>query len=320
MPGFCVLRPRDGARHFCTVQNNEVRPNRDIESFLLSGQFEIEEMWGWDQLADYLNELAALRAGTPFSELGISQRRQASLPGLIVLGAAGQPKLVSSPYVLNNTAETPAGSFAHLRLQGVMRSQDGMSSRGVTSLVNDIQAAYQNENIAGILLEVNSGGGESLAGTILQSALNNSHKPVVVLAHMMASAALRATLPATEIVASAEGAQAGSIGTFITLDKSFAQWYNAWYEDIYADKSSNKNRDFREFLAGNREALKKTINRSNQIFLDEVQAFRPLRRDVEHTLSGAMFHAREAKSRGLVDSIGSFTYATQRLAAYARRA
>lgn len=300
------------------MTESKVRPNRDIENFILSGQFEMDEMWGWDQLAQYMNDLYALSQGAPYQELGISSRRSASQPSLIVLTTSG-PRFVRDAYTIHTPEETPAGSFAHLRLQGVMRSQDGISSRGVSNLAADIQAAYQNENIDGILLEVNSGGGESLAGTMLQGALADAPKPVVVYAHMMASAALRATLPATEIVASGEGAQAGSIGTFITLDRSFAEWYKTWYEDLYADKSTNKNREFRDFLEGNRDTLRKSINRSNQVFLDEVQAYRPLRRDVEHTLSGAMFTAREAKSRGLVDSIGSLTYATQRLAAYAGR-
>jgi ClpP class serine protease len=300
------------------VTKNEVRPNRDIENFVLSGQFEMDEMWGWDQLAQYMNDLYALSVGTPYQELGISSRRASSLPSLIVQSSSGL-RFVRDANIIHRPEETPAGSFAHLRLQGVMRSQDGISSRGVGSLLSDIQAAYQNENIEGILLEVNSGGGESLSGTMLQGALADAPKPVVVYAHMMASAALRATLPVDEIVASGEGAQAGSIGTFITLDRSFAEWYKTWYEDIYADKSTNKNREFRDFLEGNRDTLRKSINRSNQVFLDEVQAYRTLRRDVEHTLSGAMFNAREAKSRGLVDSIGSLTYATQRLAAYAGR-
>lgn len=300
------------------MTKNEVRPNRDIENFILSGQFEMDEMWGWDQLAQYMNDLYALSVGMPYQELGISSRRASSLPSLIVQSSSGV-RFVRDANIIHHPKETPAGSFAHLRLQGVMRSQDGISSRGVSSLLSDIQAAYQNENIEGILLEVNSGGGESLAGTMLQGALADSPKPVVVYAHMMASAALRATLPVAEIVASGEGAQAGSIGTFITLDRSFAEWYKTWYEDLYADKSVNKNREFRDFLEGNRDTLRKSINRSNQVFLDEVQAYRPLRRDVEHTLSGAMFNAREAKSRGLVDSIGSLTYATQRLAAYAGR-
>jgi len=234
-----------------------------------------------------------------------------------VLSASG-PSIVGSER-LNDPETTPVGSFAHLRLQGVMRSSDGASSRGIDQLVNDYHAANSNPNIAGVLLEVNSGGGESLAGTKLQSVISGSPKPTVAWAHLMASAALRGALPADEIIASSQAAQVGSIGTYITLSRDFARYYNAWYEDIYADKSTRKNSDFREFLKGNTEPLRQAINRSNDFFLDEVQSFRTLKGNVEDTLSGAMFHAKEAKSRGLIDSIGNFNYAVPRLEAAVKR-
>lgn len=295
----------------------EVRRNRDIDNFLLTGQFEIDEQWGFEQLADYANELMLLRAGAEFKDLGIAARRHSALPGIIDMSGAS-PKLVSNPEILKSAEMTPSGSFAHLRLQGVMRSQDGASSRGIGSLVNDFHNAFQNDNIAGVLLEANTGGGESLSGTMLQGIMADSPKPVVVWAHFLGSAGVRATLPASEIIASSEAGQIGSIGTFLTLSKDFASYYTAWYEDIYADKSSNKNKEFREYLKGNMQPLRDSVNRSNDFFTDEVQRYRQLKRDVEHTLSGAMFTAKEARSRGLIDGIGNFTYAVSRLQANVR--
>lgn len=294
---------------------SELKKNQDIEGFILTGQFEIEEQWGFEQLANYLNEVKLLQAGADYKDLGLSSRRKSSFPSIIT----SESKVIDDSVTLRNVEMTPPGSFAHLKLQGVMRSQDGASSRGIDSLVKDIHSANQNENIQGILLEVNTGGGESLAGTILQSVLADSSKPVVVWAHLLASAGVRATLPADEIIASSQAAQIGSIGTFITLSKDFGRYYTAYYEDIYADKSSNKNRDFREYLKGNTQPIREMINKSNQFFLDEVQSYRHLKRDTDHTLSGAMFYASEAKSRGLIDGIGSFNYAVSRLKANVMR-
>lgn len=299
--------------------NTEVRPNRDIEQFLLSGNFEINEAWGFDQLAEYINDLNALRAGASYADLGIAARRHSALPRVVTLSAAGTPSVITDPEALRDPAYTPPGSYAHLRLQGVMRSQDGMSSRGVNTLIDDIHAANQNPNIEGILLEVNTGGGESTAGAMLQSVIADSPKAVVTWAHFMGSAGVRATLPSDEIVASSEGAEIGSIGTFVTLLRGFSNFYNANYQDIYADKSPNKNREFRQLLGGDMSGLKEYVNRTNEYFLNEVAAYRPLKGDVAHTLSGAMFFAREAKRRGLIDSIGSYNYALGRLEANARR-
>lgn len=307
------------------MQAESIPTNKQIDAFIATGRFEIDEQWGMEQFAEYHNELALLRAGAPYSELGIGKRREASRPSIIVMGADGQPRRLGEipntqlSYQLNDPANTPPGSFAHLRLQGVMRSQDGASSQGINTLIDNLHAAFQNENIAGILLEVNTGGGESLAGSMLQSVLAGSPKAVVVWAHFMASAGVRATAPVDEIVASSDAAQVGSIGTYITLDKRFSSWYASNYEDLYADKSVNKNTDFREYMKGNKGPLQEYINKSNNHFLAEVEKYRPLKRNVEHTLSGAMFDAREARSRGLVDGIGNLTYAVQRLQANVRR-
>lgn len=300
------------------MHTEEVRRNRDIEAFLGAGKFEIDEAWGLEQLAEYSNEISLLRAGATYSDLGIGKRRAAGMPGIITF-KAGLPTLISDPEMLSSPILTPPGSIAHLKLQGVMRSQDGASTRGINSLLADFHAAYQNDNIDGILLEVNTGGGESLAGTILQATIAESPKAVVAWAHFMASAGVRATAPADEIIASSTGSEIGSIGTFITLSKYFASWYNNYYEDMYASKSTNKNRDFREYMKGNKEPMQKAIDTHNEYFLDEMKRYRPLKRDVDHTLSGEMFYATEAKSRGLVDGIGSLTYAVSRLQANVKR-
>jgi ClpP class serine protease len=292
--------------------------NRHIDEFILSGQFEIEEEWGFAQLVEYLNEIALLKSGAPYSELGIGRRRAASRPGLIVMGAEG-PRMVRDKWKLSEHEETPPGSIAHLRLSGVMRASDGASSSGVQSLVDSVHEANMNPNIEGILIEANTGGGESLAGTMLQSVIADSPKAVVVYAHLLASAGIRGTVTADEIIGSSNAAQFGSIGSYMTFSKDFARLYNQWYEDIYADKSVNKNADFREFLKGNLQPLKDNLNRSNQHFLNEVQQYRQLKGDVNHTLSGAMFDAKAARSRGLIDGIGSFTYAVSRLMANVER-
>ena len=296
----------------------EPQRNRDIETFIAAGRFEINEAWGLEQMAEYANEIALLRAGAEYKELGIGMRRAASRPGIITFRGE-TPVMVSDPELLRVQAATPPGSIAHLKLTGVMRSQDGASTRGVNTLLEDFHAAYQNDNIQGILLEANTGGGEGLAGSMLQATIAESQKAVVVWTHFLASAGVRGTAPADEIIASTESAEIGSIGTMITLNKQFAALYNAYFEEMYAGKSTNKNRDFREYLNGNKGPLQEGLDTYNEYFLDEMKRYRPLKRDVDNTLSGAMFYARQAKSRGLIDGIGSFNYAVSRLQANVKR-
>jgi ClpP class serine protease len=289
-----------------------MKENKDIDAFIATAQaWEIELNFGISQMNDYLNEIALVSAGVPFSELGIAKRRHAQLPTVIDFNAA----TIGDSATLKSEADTPQGSVAHLKLSGVMRAEDSISTRGIQSLIGDLQSAYANNNIEGILLEVNSGGGESRAGQMLQAVLQDSPKPVIVWGHLIASAAVRATLPADEIIASGAGAEIGSIGTYVTLQKGFAEAYKSAYTDIYADKSTNKNKDFRQLIEGDTSALRQSINQSNEIFLNEVKAFRELKGDTDRTLSGEVFSASAAKYRGLVDGIGGLQYAMKRLKA-----
>jgi len=295
-----------------------VLTNRDIDRLLLHGKFHIQPEFGMDMLSMYFEDLMLLEAGAKYAELGISQRRAAQRPG-VIYAAAGRPVMVQDPALLKDENKTPKGAFAHLRLSGVMRSRDGASHQGVGTLVQDINLANYNERIDGILIEVNSGGGEAIAGEMLMSALENNPKPVVAYAHLMASAALEAMLPADEIIASNKTAEIGSIGTMITVSNGFSEWYKRNFIDIYADKSTNKNAAFRAFLDGDMGPLKKELNATNEAFLASVARHRPLKGDVEHTLSGAMFQAAEARRRGLVDGIGGYDYALKRLTAAVKR-
>jgi ClpP class serine protease len=292
--------------------------NSDVDFFIANGEFEIDHAFAMQEFTWYLQELAEIRAGLPYEALGIAERRRRSMPGIITAAS----KRVSDPKMLKDESLTPKGSFAHLRLQGVMRSKDGASSRGVNSLIEDMNAAFDNDRIQGILIEANTGGGEVTAGLMLQSIIEQSPKAIVVYAHQLASAGVRATLPADEIIASSKSAEIGSIGTFISLPRNFAARYKEYFQDIYADKSTNKNAWFRQWLEGDLSGLKADINRSNDNFLADVQKYRELKgseKQIEEVLSGKMFYAPEAKRRGLVDGIGGFQYAVKRLKANVNR-
>jgi ClpP class serine protease len=104
------------------------------------------------------------------------------------------------------------------------------------------------------------------------------------------------------------------------VDNNISQWYSRWYTDIYASKSTNKNKAWRAMQEGNLDVLREQIDEYNQLFLDEVQGFLTLKgskKDIEQTLSGEMFNAEEGKKRGLIDGIGGMRYAIQRLQSYA---
>lgn len=211
-----------------------------------------------------------------------------------------------------NNAATNGGGVLRLRLQGVMTVADQMCSDGVQTLVDRLYSAYNDNSVGGILLEVNSGGGEATAGHILHNAIKDKNKPVVVHATTMGSAALLGTLSANEIVAAGDASRIGSIGSYISIDKKMLENYANNVVDIYATQSSEKNAEFRSLMNGDFAGLQKAVDKSAEMFQKEVRKFRKMKSD-DNTLNGGMFYAKDAKNRGLVDSIGGLNYALKRL-------
>lgn len=285
--------------------------NSAIELALASVQvWEVNEAFGWTALNGYFSELAMLQAGVPFAELGISKRREKSLPYIVT----PQSNIVTSQNLENRDIIRP-GSTAVLKLQGVMRSQDGLSSYGMDTFTGWLRDAYENPNIDSIIIESESGGGESAAGTKLQIAISERNKPVIGWAHMAASAAYRGLLGVDELIASSDASEFGSLGTFIPIDKKALQEYRERYQFIYSTQTPEKNGGQRALIEGDASKLQAYVDQLTTQFHNEVKSMRSLRgnaSEVKHTLSGAMFSAVEAKQRGLIDSIGNFQYAMKR--------
>lgn len=264
--------------------------NRQIDNLIMSSDWEISPEYATKYLAEYLAQLDLLQGGVPYQELELSKQRQKSK--MIRIDQAGQ-------------VQTSGGDIARIRISGPMRSEDGLSSRGIKQATEDLRSAYADPTISGIFLEVQSGGGESLAGSLLSNAIQEKNKPVVVFTHLLASSALKGTLQADKIIASSPEVQIGSIGTMVSVNKRILQFYQERYTDIYATKSTNKNRDFRSLLAGDMGPVVERLDKVNQIFIDQVKKYRRLTGDVEDTLSGQIFQAEEAQERGLIDAIGT---------------
>ncbi|MBK9258113.1 MAG: S49 family peptidase [Saprospiraceae bacterium] len=210
----------------------------------------------------------------------------------------------------------PKGSIVKLFLNDYMSVQGGLCQMGVQELANNLLFYRDNPNIEGAILEVNSGGGEAMAGQIMFNAIRDFKKPVVAYVHNAGSAAYMAIAGVKEIVASGELSRLGSIGALVSLDKKFLQQYKDRFDDIYSDLSSDKNSGFRSYIeTGDSTGIKAMLNESVEAFQSLVESNRPIKKRDE-TLRGGMFHAIEAKKRGLADMIGSEDVAIKRLKVY----
>lgn len=300
------------------MEPNATAPlNRDIEMFLATSQYlELDFDFGIQQLNLYLQDLQFLEMGGKFADLGLSERRRDSLPRLIVPSdSIGSSFQLVDKYDMTN-GDTPPGSIALLKLSGVMRTESGISTPGVDRLASDLRMAYNNQNIVGVVLETLSGGGESMAGNLLKSALSERNKPVVGFGHLVASAAFRALTGADEIVMSSPQSEVGSIGTMISLDMKQLGKFRERFAEFYGTDAPNKNGELRKAVAGDFAAIQQRVDTLTREFHNEIKRDRPLQGDkatIAETLSGAMFNAADGKRRGLVDAIGNLPFAVRRV-------
>jgi ClpP class serine protease len=132
----------------------------------------------------------------------------------------------------------------------------------------------------------------------------------------MASAAYWIGSSAKEIIASGKTARIGSIGTMISMRKPYGEII-----EIYADDSKDKNKAYIEALNGNPTPIKEEmLNPLNDIFLASVKQNRGAKLDLdkENVLTGKVYLAEDAVKYGLIDAIGTFEYAVERVTELAK--
>lgn len=259
-------------------------------------ELSIDRAWGINQYFRYLDNLELLSNKT----LSLKELKHVVTENYAFMDNAGNWQTVS-----NNPEKSK--SIAIMQLSGPMQIEDGWCTEGVQTFSNRLKANYANKDVKAIVVEGNTGGGESLAGQLLKSTVKDRNKPVIFLSHFLASAGVNASLTADARFAIGKQTQVGSIGSYISLNKKRLEEYKATYEEIYAKTSPDKNLSWRQYLSGNIDLLVEEATNSANMFRDEVSRYLVLNESLkESTLAGGMFYAEDAQNRGLIDGIMTF--------------
>lgn len=194
-----------------------------------------------------------------------------------------------------------------------MNMMTQISGGASTQLIErDIKAALNDSSVNSILLHIDSPGGtvdgtQNLADVVKMAG---THKPVVAFADgVMASAAYWIGSAATEIVASSNTTQVGSIGVVTShTDTSKAQ-ENAGIKttEISAGKYKRIASQNAPLSKEGAAMLQDQVDQLYTIFVDAVAENRGT--DVETVLEdmadGRVFLAKQAKKRGMIDHVAN---------------
>lgn len=204
---------------------------------------------------------------------------------------------------------TPDGVF-ELSISGPMFRSMGFFGFGVDFYEKILSLAYASNEIKGILIQLNSGGGELSAGHYLADVISSRNKPVVVHTDYAASAAYLAISNADAIVATAYG-QVGALGVVYIIDQEEA----GGPKIIRSAISPQKLADEESAMNGDYSGIQKRANNHGIALANAIAMNRFGETDYksvigwDQIMSGQIFDTATAKKLNLIDYRGNYNFA-----------
>ncbi|MEK6839593.1 MAG: signal peptide peptidase SppA [Nanoarchaeota archaeon] len=213
-------------------------------------------------------------------------------------------------FVKDETIST--NKIAIIPIRGMIVSQDASSfyqkTTASSTIIEFLKLAIKNENIKGIVLDINSPGGTVVASKEIAEVVKSSPKPVVAFIHEIGtSGAYWIATAADEIVADPLSIT-GSIGvtaSYLEFSKLFEE-YGITYRSLKAGKFKDIGSPFKELTTEEQTLLEQKLDKIHDVFIREVASNRNLTEPAVRALAtGIYFLGEEAQELGLIDTLGN---------------
>jgi len=187
---------------------------------------------------------------------------------------------------------------------------DAVSSEEVVFCINDIQ---NDDNMKGVIVEIDSGGGSPFASEEIMNALKRLAKPTVAVVRERATSGAYLIASATDRIFASEWSDIGSIGvTMSYLDNSDKNAQEGLYfNQLSAGKFKDTGNPDKPLTADEEALFMRDTNIMYQGFIQNVAWNRNLDiEDVKKLADGSSMLGVAAKENGLIDEIGGINSAT----------
>ena len=186
---------------------------------------------------------------------------------------------------------------------------------GTKSMMREMDSLKNNSDVVGIVLDIDSGGGQVSGTPEFYDYIKNYNKPVVAYTDgLMCSAAYYIGSATNHIVANQRADAIGSIGAYSQfLDlKGYYEKQGAKLHTIYASKSTDKNKAYNDALEGNYETyIKEELDPIVNDFIDDIKSVRGSIN--EQVFNGATYNASKSLELNLIDEIGTIQTAIDKV-------
>jgi protease-4 len=180
--------------------------------------------------------------------------------------------------------------------------------KGTQTMITILNQWKFNDSVTGVILDIDSGGGQVSGTRELREVIKNYPKPIVVYSNGSIGSAAYWLASASKYIVLNENADfTGSIGAmlkYVNLDGILTN-AGATIKDIYATNSKQKNQEVRAMIDKEDPSLliKNILDPLRDTFVADVQLSRPnLNSDV---FQGAVYFPAEAITMNLVDQLGT---------------
>lgn len=194
-------------------------------------------------------------------------------------------------------------------IHGTMTKYDTCESYGTARLARLIKEMSDSADVAGIILDIDSGGGSVSSVPPLIEAINYARtngKPVYAHADFCGSAAFWAASQCDAIYLDNDMSEIGSVGCLWVMYDTTAPDPQTGVREItvYSRKSADKNNSYRKAIAGDLEPAMDELDEVVVKFQEAVIAGRPnINKDADGVLSGKMFSSGKAIELGMADAV-----------------
>lgn len=223
-------------------------------------------------------------------------------------------------FIQNNGSITPTptstGNVAVIKMHHpIFKYDQNCGPKGTQSIMAMMDSWRDDNSIKGVLFDKNSGGGQGSGCSEFAEYVHNYPKPTgTYTKDTIGSAAYYSAAASDFIVVDKHADFIGCIGSMarrINMEGILIK-KGATIEEFYSDLSPEKNLQSRELKNGNEKPLiEKFLNPSAQQFHNDMKLYRP--QISEKALKGDVFNPEEALKEGLIDEIGNFQRAIDKI-------
>lgn len=193
------------------------------------------------------------------------------------------------------------GKVAVIPVKGVITKYDNCGTLGLQSIEQYLQYFDNQPSITGVVLDMDTPGGEASYLPNIAETIASMKKPVVSFySGVCASAGYYIASQTDEIYASTETDVVGSIGTMVQFVTPHPDNKDLVLHSVYATKSTRKNEAFRSAMEGKYDLIRsQMLDPLNEVFHKTVLSSRP--GIDKEALSGAVYNTQKAIDMKLID-------------------